>query len=291
MPRFLCFNSHCLFSLLLQVQATKAEVISTGKLPRAAHTILVDGNNVRGGGGRRLSRSDLLQSLHCLAATTNAAASATDTAAADAPAAAAEANASASAAATAEAGAGAVASRVVRMVLYFDGGIDAGESSDVAGRQSNGSGGGLETGANRGDNGQGSGSLAPCSLISGALQVVHCHRELADDIIVRDIAGMLLSERRADAATDGNCSPVTTATATNGVTDSAKEVKPSQTPPGQPKNGAGSATPCLTPVAAASILVVTSDRGLMLRCLELGVLVLKCGPFLRLMQSAQARRS
>ena len=257
-------------------------MISTGKLPRAARTVLVDGNNMRGGGARRLSRSDLLRSLHCLAATTTtAAANATDTDAADAP----------GAAASTTSGAAAKASRGVRMVLYFDGGIDAGESSDVAGRQSNGSGGGLETEANRGDNGQGSGSPAPCSLNSGALEVVHCHRELADDVIVRDIEGLLLSERRTGAATEENCSPVTAAAATNGVTDSAKEVNPSQPPLRQPKNGAGNTAPCLTRVAAGSILVVTSDRGLMLRCLELGVLVLKCGPFLRLMQAAQARTS
>ena len=293
MPEIVAFHEphFCSFDSFTQVQATKAEVISTGQLPRAASTVLVDGNNVRGGGARRLSRSDLLHALQCLAATT--ATTITTTAAA----------AAAAATATATAVDDAEATRV-RMVLYFDGGVDFGERSDATARGlGRGSGKGGEGSSGRPDNhvsgggkGRGLGSPPPpSSSNSGAFEVVHCHREIADDIIVRDIESMLLSERRTETSMEGNKSPVTkaaatattTTTGTGGVTDNATETKPSKAHPGQATNEAEGAVP----VAAGSILVVTSDRGLMLRCLELGVLVLKCGPFLRLAQASQAAQA
>jgi hypothetical protein len=182
----------CVGARARQVQATKAEVLATGGLPRAATTVLVDGNNVRGGGAQRLSRRGLWLAARSLAARS------------------------------------ARAARPVRLVLFFDGGSDAEDAADGA---EAGAGAGLEPGPG-----------------AGAVEVVHCHQELADDVIVRHIEA-LPSWAAGDVATGG---------------------------------GGQSAE-------AGSVLVVTSDRGLVLRCLGLGACVLKCGPFLRLAQAAHAQ--
>jgi len=234
--------------------------------------VFVDGNNVRGGGAQRLSRDEVCQSVRLLSNYHRELSSKTNS--------------------------NKISNKCIpyyslKFVIYFDGGNEGEKDSNLINSKfnifTNSSNNHANTGAaadkknkNCVNSNDTHGQHSKNNNKEDSVFVRYCHKQIADDVIISDIINYIEKEKEETQTNPPPPPPIASPSATQESEFQFHNHHEKANKEQRDGGGGGDEKG-----DQCCICVVTSDRGLMLRCLDLNTLIMKCGPFLRMSKISQ----